>query len=184
VVVALESRLVVLRETREGVRTRTFVGADLSGASTSLVTPPSGLVGPAPFAATRLRDAVIVARVDRGHVATVVFDPFADAVVAGPRRVASTDASECFGIAADDLGGTAGICFRAGSETPAGIDFVLVGPDGAALGAPVALARGLFNPSGCAVGVADVDRYVVVVWDAVADGVASNILAMTVTVRR
>jgi hypothetical protein len=189
-VVALKSRLVLIDETSEGVRQRTFTDRDLSMASSGLITGPAlmmvrgGLRTHARLSATRLRDTVITARVDEGVVSAVVFDPFADAVVAGARRVAETAGDQGLSVAADDLGGTAAICFGRGEAATRGFVLALVGPDGGAIGEPVELLGSTEHSSECTLAAAGLDRYVAIIRVTNADGIRQNVFASTVTVRR
>lgn len=213
-IVALKSRLVALRVTEDGIVQHTFAGAGLAPISTGVALRSGTFldeygiphVGQA-LAATGMRDTAVVVTMDRSDVWTVVFDPFADAVVAGPTRIAPSPAAGGLAVAADNAGGTLGVCYadgegpyggyvigggdpgdprppRFGPPDPDSIRFALLGRDGARIGAPVTVATNLRYVASCAVAAADADHYVVVYWNAARDAPRHSILAATVTVRR
>lgn len=205
-VVELKSRLAVVRGTPDGVRAQVFVGRELDeeeGAG-ALVWPGTYLehrssregdhderVASA-LGATRLRDTIIAAYMNRREVATLVLDPFGGGLLHGPTPVASSPEHRNPGLAGDDVTGVTGICYPHGTGPlggPSTIDadsirFVAVGPDGRAIGAPVTIASGLRYVASCDVSVAGPGEFVVVWWNA-ARGLEPrhSILAATVRLR-
>jgi hypothetical protein len=183
-VVPLESRLVVAQATDAGIALRTFAGPNLDEGPPVAPVPTGSWFEEAPTSRTdtmlkertvaaigagRLRDTVVLAAMNHAQVRTWVFDPIRNAVLAGPTTVGSSTGYRTPGVAGDDVGGTAGICYPDGGGPRRDADtlkFALVGPDGAARGEPVVIASGLRYVAACTVAAGGHDEYVVALWNA------------------
>lgn len=197
--VGVKSRLAVAQATPDGIRLRVFVGDDAeeNSAASALVWPGThpterGLeVVASAVGATRLRDNVVAAYLNRRDVNVVVFDPFGGGLLHGPVPVAASAEHFNPGIAGDDVTGVTGICYPYGANPPGGptvvdpdaIRFVAVGPDGIPLGPPVTIAEGLRYVASCDVGVAGPGEFVVLFWNAARDERRHSISAATVRLR-
>lgn len=97
--VALKSRLVAVLPAPDGVMHATFAGSELEPVSTGLLVRPGTYTSSGGFevrgnasAATAMRDTVVAIAMDMTDVWSVVYDPFRDAVVSGPMRIARSPA--------------------------------------------------------------------------------------------
>lgn len=203
-VLSMTSRLVVAQATDAGIRMRTFVGPRLDEARAvptietgiRLVRAPTSRTDSvlkertvAAVGAGRLRDTVVVAALNEAEVRTWVYDPFANSMIAGPTRAGTSTGYRTPGVAGEDRGGTAGICYPDGGTPTRDADtlkFALIGPDGAPRGQPVTIASGLRYVAACAVAAGNRDEYLVTLWNAGKDPKESraSILAALVRVRR
>ncbi|MDQ3036228.1 MAG: hypothetical protein M3Y87_27755 [Myxococcota bacterium] len=193
-IVSMKSSLVVAQSRDDGIALRTFTGGTLDEGPSALfdaglaLAPPRGTGGAAgALGATRFRDTVVVAANGSDAIRVAVFDPYRGALLGSPAVVGTTTMSTSPGIGADDQGGTIGICYPTsveGATEPNGIDFVLIGPDGARIGAPVTIADGLSFVTACAVGASGRDEYTVVFLVASWSSPRHSIRAARVRVRR
>ena len=148
-----------------------------------------GLLGPE-LAGAAFRDTIVFAgrEFGRGPLRTVVWDPFERRVISPPQNIGPTRSGSSLSIAADSIGGTLGLCYPTGGgegvRDPDALTFVLLGPDGAPIGAPVVVASGFRYVASCAVASAGPDTYVVAFWNAGWDSPRHSILAVRVGVRR
>lgn len=183
-VVSMKSRLAVAIGRPEGTQIQTFATAAIERTDVTEIGP----IG-IELAATPFRDRMILAgrSYERSPLRVAIWDPFTLEVVTAPTEVARTASGQGLAIAADDVGGTVGLCYPTGGSPSRDADaltFVLLGPDGTRLGEPVTVASGLRYVAACAVASAGVDRYVVVMWNAAWDAPRHSILAASVRVRR
>ena len=183
-IVSLKSALVVASGLGRTIL-RTYEGYSIDEVDQTEV----GFVG-TELAATRFRDSVVLAGRNYavGPLRTMTWDPFARRVSAGPREIATTEGGQGIGLAADDVGGTMGLCYPVGGGTTRDADavmFVLLDPHGAPLGEPVVVGSGFRYVASCAVGSSSRDTYVVLWWNAAWEPPGRHsILAARVTVRR
>jgi hypothetical protein len=183
-IVASKSVLVVASGQPSAV-IRTYTGASIEEVDATDVGPLGTELAGAAF-----RDTAVFAARDygRGPLRTIVWDPFERRVVSPPQIVAPTRSGQGLGIAGDSVGGTLGICYPTGGgegfRDPDALTFMLVGGDGAPIGAPVVIASGFRYVASCAVASAGLDMYVVAWWNAAPEEPRHSILAARVSVRR
>lgn len=203
-VVPSKRRLSVVHATENGILHRAFDGVDLTEdtAARALVWPGTyDVEGPrreepppqrvaSAVSATRLRDAVIVAFMNRRDVATVVIDPFGEEPPTAPVPVAQSPSHRNPGIAGDDITGTAGICFPSGAGPLGGgapdadqLRFAAVGPDGQPVGEPVTIISDLSYVAACDVAAAGPGEWFVVWWNAAREEPRHSISGARVTLR-
>ena len=137
--------------------------------------------------ATTLRDSVVVVgRTDEGVVRARVWDPFARTFRSDVVQLDRADGDQGLGVAADDRGGTIGVChpkrLAPGEGNPDAVVFALLGPEGQPLGDPIVAGSGYDYVAACAVAAAGQDRYALLIWDAGHE--APSIRAGLVRVRR
>jgi len=123
-----------------------------------------------------LRDLVIAAGIEGGQARVEVIDPFDVTLVAGPRTLGAAagsieSSSDAVGAAGSSKLGVAGVCYGVGMGTEPrdmerGIDFRLVGLDGAPRGRAVRIVDSHFRAGlvNCAVGSDDLG-FLVGWWD-------------------
>lgn len=121
--------------------------------------------------ATTFRDSVVVVgRTYEGAVRARVWDPFARTFLSDVVQLGRADGDQGLGVAADDRGGTLGVCrpkrLAPGEGNPDAIVFALLGPDGQSLGDPIVAGSGYDYVAACAVAAAGQDSYALLIWDA------------------
>jgi hypothetical protein len=188
-IVALGDSLVVAQPTEQGIRVRAFTGASLLPGRSVMIGPEPAPAEPVTaIGAAGLRGRFVLGAMDGQTVRVWVYDPAKGALVSGPVVIAQSTGERTPGMAADEAGGTVGICFPDG-EVPSMRDadtfrFAIVGPDGALRGQPITLAAGLRYAAGCSVAAGGRDEYVVTLWNAARDEPRHSILATRIRVRR
>lgn len=184
-VAAARSALVVVTPpTRDGAVVRTFRGAGIELSERTEIEHVGMYLD-----AVAHRDHIAIAGRDatglesRGPVRIAIWDPFDLRLVVPPREIARGAGAEHARIAADDVGGTLGVCYTSGASPPWQTTFALLGPDAEPIGAPVPIASGV-DTNRCAVASAGRDRYVVLVVRSWSPEGPAAIFATRVDVRR
>jgi hypothetical protein len=161
-------RLVLFESDAEGVRARSFAGRTLREGPGDRMEFVSGVFAAEGMAVAGLRDTAIVVVYAAGVHRAGVFDPYAARFVAGPVDVVRVGTrGTVASIAAEERGGTVGVCYRHASDSgdPDRFSIGIVGPDGSPIGEPVLLRDGDGGyAAACSIAAVGLDTFVVAWW--------------------